>query len=377
MLEIRTSERRSFKRCQQRWEWGYKQQLKPHTDSNPLWFGQAVHLALAEWYKPGLERGVHPAKTFVDVIESDKIKRFSDNPTDEQQAEYADSYKMGVDMLERYVREFGEDTDWECIQPEMTFQVWFPNPVTGQKRWLRYVGTVDAVMRYIGETKDGLIHGSIWLFEHKTAASIQTNHLALDDQAGSYWAIIGIVLKHRGILKQDEEIDGIMYNFLRKAQDDPRPKHPETGKYLNQPQKQHYLDQMGSVAAMYDDFKTLSSKMKVDELEALARKNNFIVYGEESKTQPPPYFLRIPVFRSAGDRRTMLKRIVDEGLHIDAARSERPLLPITKNPTKDCSWDCEFFKMCQLHEAGEDWQAFKEFMFKTWSPYEDHTVKSA
>lgn len=368
-LQVRTSERRSFKRCQQRWEWGYKNHLKTLTESNPLWFGQAVHLALAEWYKPGLERGVHPAQTFVDVLTEGKVKRFSENPTEEQEAEYVESLELGVDMLNRYVNEFGRDELWECIQPEMTFTVYFKHPVTGEKRWLEYVGTFDGVFRYVGPTENGLLNGSIWLFEHKTAASIQTNHLPLDDQAGSYWAVASAVLRAKKLLGPDESISGIMYNFLRKAKDDTRPKNAE-GKYTNQPKKEHYLAQLHGVEG-------LSAKLKVEELEQLARDNGIQVLGEESKTQPPPYFERLPVFRSRGDRKTMLRRIVDEGLHIEAARQEKPLLPIIKNPTKDCSWDCEFYRMCQLHEAGEDWHEYREFMFREWDPYHDHNVKSA
>lgn len=366
-LEIRTSERRGFKRCPQRWEWAYKMGLKPLRDSNPLWFGQAVHLGLAEWYKPGKERGVHPAKTFIEAIHDNRIVTFEED-NEEQQAEYVASLELGVDMMNRYVDTFGQDSDWEFIQPEMTFQVWFKHPKTGQKKWLRYVGTIDGVARYVGETKDGMKHGDIWLWEHKTAAGIQTHHLPLDDQAGSYWALAGIILRKRGILKEGEEIAGILYNFMRKATNDPRPMNAD-GLYCNKPVKQDYLDALTEAGI------ACSAKMKVDELAELAK--DLEVLGEPSKSQPPPYFERIPVYRSSGERKMMLKRIVAEGLHIESARSERPLLPIIKNPTKDCAWDCEFFRMCQLHETGGDWEDFADVMFKTWNPYEDHSLKAA
>lgn len=368
-LEIRTSERRTFKRCEQKWEWGYKQGLKPHRESNPLWFGQAVHLALAEWYQPGKKRGIHPSTTFTESLEDGKVQRFDTNDYDDM-AEYAASLQMGVDMLNRYVEFYGEEDNWEVIQPEMSFQVWFPHPTKNIKRWLRYLGTVDGVFRYVGETDGELRNGSIWLFEHKTAAGIQVNHLPLDDQAGSYWALAGMILRKRGVLKKGEAIDGIMYNFLRKATDDPRPQNAD-GMYCNKPTKQNFLDQLTEAGIQ------VSVKMKGDELADTAYENAVTVFGEVSKTQPPPYLERIPVFRSSAARKMMLKRIVDEGLHIEAARRNPPLLPITKNPTKDCSWDCEFFKMCQLHENGADWEDYRDISFKTWDPYEDHSVKAA
>lgn len=368
-LEIRTSERKSFKRCPKRWEWSYKDGNKPLRESNPLWFGQAVHLALAEWYRPGQKRGPHPAKTFVEAIESDRVKRF-DPKSEEDQAEYVEHLEMGVDMLNRYVDEFGKDEDWEMIQPEMTFQVWFKHPRTGQKRWLRYVGTIDGVVRYIGETTEFLTYGDIFLLEHKTAASINVQHLPLDDQAGSYWALAGPVLRKKGVLKPGEEIAGILYNFLRKAKNDPRPMN-EDGFYCNKPTKQNYLDTLTAKGHK------VSSGQKIDELAALADEHGIRVMGDPSKMQPPPYFERIPVFRNRAERKTMLQRITDEGLHIEDARKDQPLLPIVKNPTKDCSWDCEFFRMCQLHEAGEDWEGYRDVTFRTWNPYEEHTVKSA
>lgn len=369
-LEIRTSERRTFKRCPQKWEWAYKQGLKPHRESNPLWFGQAVHLALADWYKPGKERGVHPSTTFSNVLEEGKVERFDTGNFDDM-AEYAAALQMGVDMLNRYVDFYGDENEWECIQPEMSFQVWFPHPKKKElKRWLRYLGTIDGVFRYVGETKGEMRHGSIWLFEHKTAAGIQVNHLPLDDQAGSYWALAGMILRKRGILKAGETIDGIVYNFLRKATNDPRPQNSE-GMYCNKPSKQNYLDQLTEAGI------EVSAKMKVEELATVAYKNKVEVFGEVSKTQPPPYLERIPVFRSSGARKTMLSRIVAEGLHIEDARKAKPTLPIFKNPTKDCSWDCEFFRMCQLHENQADWEDYRDITFRTWDPYKDHNIKAA
>ncbi len=375
-FEVRTSERKTVRRCPQRWEWGYHQELKPKKESNPLWFGQAVHLALAEYYQPGFKRGPHPAETFRKVLEEGKVDRFiPDNPDDEN--EYVASMELGIDMLVRYGKEFGFDGDWEIIAPERTFAVWFPEPGNpSNKRWLRYVGTWDAVARYVGESNSFFTKGSIWLLEHKTAASITIQHLPTDDQAGAYWALAPIILREEGLLGPDEVIEGILYNFLRKATDDPRPKNAE-GLYTNLPKKQDYLDQMTAVAAMYDDFKGLSVSMKIEELAKIAKANKFQVFGEASKTQPPPYFLRIPVYRSKGERHSQLQRIRAEALHIENYRMEFPMLPVIKNFTKDCAWDCDFYKMCKLHEAGEDWQEYRDAMYTTWEPYGAHQIKAA
>jgi hypothetical protein len=47
-------------------------------------------------------------------------------------------------------------------------------------------------------------------------------------------------------------------------------------------------------------------------------------------------------------------------------------LPVYKNPTMDCSWDCAFFQMCELHEQGPGWEDFRDAVFTTQDPYADH-----
>jgi hypothetical protein len=45
----------------------------------------------------------------------------------------------------------------------------------------------------------------------------------------------------------------------------------------------------------------------------------------------------------------------------------------------DCSWDCPFFAMCQLHETDADWEEYRDAMFHRIDPYSDHrlAIKSA
>src|SRR3546814_14542411 len=73
--------------------------------------------------------------------------------------------------------------------------------------------------------------------------------------------------------------------------------------------------------------------------------------GSVSKTQPAPLFVREVDWKSEGNRRNMEKRIQSEALHMEAMRNGT--LPIYKRPQRDCSWRCEFYKMCMLDEAGE------------------------
>jgi hypothetical protein len=149
----------------------------------------------------------------------------------------------------------------------------------------------------------------------------------LDDQAGSYWAIASTILRAEGVLGPKELIEGIMYNFLKKAKQDIRPENAN-GEKLNKD-------------------------------------------GSISKRQPKPNFKRELVERSQRERRTMIERIQNEVTWMNAARRRPDIL--TKTPTDRCHWDCSFYDMCMLHErGGDDWKQFRDAMYYQEDPYADH-----
>lgn len=321
---IRTSERTgNFKRCPQKWQWSTLEGLAPLRDSNPLWFGQGIHIALAEWYQLGLSRGPHPAETWERFCGDEE--RYIPTEYEENFVEFAEAKGLGVEMMTNYVDLYGKDPRWHVIATEQTFQQLIADPrvdrlPSGKRKALvRYVGTFDGVYRDTGNSE-------IWLMEHKTAAAISTQHLVLDEQAGSYWLFATRVLRKQGLIGPRESITGIMYNFMRKAYKDDRPTN-ERGESLNKD-------------------------------------------GSVSKRQPQPLFHREPIDRTVGEMKTMEARIQAEALHMELMRNGS--LPIYKTPNKDCSWQCEFYRMCQLHEAGQDWEEYRDEMFKHRDPYGDH-----
>jgi hypothetical protein len=363
---LRTSERKDFKRCPQRWWWGWREGLKPRgSDRTPLWFGTGFHLGLAEWYLPGVNnRGPHPAETFAKYAKDSLHTIKLQDATEEAVAEYEDGAVLGEILLNEYVNVYGRDQGWDFIQTEKPFSLDVPWPdetrqglyeeVSGQLM-LVYKGTWDGVYR-------DLTDGKIKLLETKTAAQISMSHLTLDDQAGSYWAIAGHSLRAEGLIGPKERIHGITYNFARKGKPDERPKDAE-GYATNKPVKADYQTALGIGPIE-------ARKMKLEYMEDIARKAGVTVLGERSKSQPPPLFVRETIWRTAAERTTQLRRIQNEGVAMQAYRDG--LLPLFKNPTKDCSWDCSFFAMCELQDRGGDWEDFKRIAFKQLDPYADH-----
>lgn len=362
MFTMRTSERSSLKKCAQQWYWSQVDGIRPLRDANPLWFGSAIHEALAQWYKPGFERGMHPSEFFEEYLgDADRQMRVTN---EDEEAEYISAKALGIEMLKNYVDFYGADRRWDVVATEEKLSAVFKHPDTG-KKWFRYVMTWDGIYRD-AET------GELWLMEHKTAAALGQLFLALDDQAGSYWALATPLLRRRGVLGPKEELAGIMYNFLRKQKKDTRPVN-ERGQATNKPEKKHYIEALGAT-----DPATLKSmsKLKLEDLAAMAEHNNVTVLGDVSKIQPGPLFERTPVYRSRSQREMMLQRIRDEAFYADAYRSGT--LPVVKAPGRDCSW-CPFSRMCQLHEAGEDWESFRDTEFKIVDPYKvyENEVKAS
>ncbi len=366
---IRTSERRSFKRCPQQWYWSWRCGLKPLDEmSDALWFGTIMHAALAEWYcGPGLKRGPHPAETFARIAAEEirwiktESRQRQDSVTTFIEEKLVPAEALGVGLMEDYVEWYGPDDSWNVIQPEHSGQLNVFDPEAPSVLMAIYGFTYDLVYR-------DLMDDSIWLGEHKSAKAIRTDHLPLDDQAGSYWAIAPIELVDAGLISKTDRVQGIMYNFVRKALADDRPRNAD-GHYCNKPAKADYIASLEYVVAGHS-VETLK-KLKLESLEEIARGYGIQVFGEVSKLQPKPRFVREPVYRSPRERATQVRRIQDEALWMDQVRSGA--LPIIKNPSPDCAW-CPHNSMCLLDERGDKAavKEYREAMYKIQDPYLDH-----
>jgi len=315
-LFVRNSERNTFARCRQRWQWAYRDNLTPKNVKPALRFGDLVHQALAAYYKPSklrtkVERGPHPTDTFIKLYD-EQLQVYTSFGMYTEEDEWEDARELGVAMLDNYIEHYGKDDRYVCVQPEVAGEV---DLYDGDEYSCTFVFQFDAVIFDRQSGKYGL-------FEHKTAKTIKTNHLSMDEQAGSYWAVGPTFFGHKNL----PELDFVLYNFLRKGKKDDRPTN-ELGQHLNKD-------------------------------------------GTVSKKQPSPLFHREVVRRGPGSSESVLNRIVDQANEmrlVDAGE-----LPPLKTITQDCSWQCDFFDMCELHERGADWQEYRRLEMTTWDPYAAH-----
>ncbi|ATS93149.1 Cas4 family exonuclease [Gordonia phage Patio] len=378
---LRGSERKDFKRCPQRWWWGWRDGLESKKRKVPLWFGTGIHLAAEQWYIPGTKRGRDMRETWEEycqgITELVRVEIKSGALFADSEQVVMDAEAVGLAMLDNYLVEYGDDEEWEILSPEQAFGVRIPrNAAEGDRTPVaKFHGTFDIVARNLGTHR-------IWLWDHKTARSIKTNHLPLDDQAGGYWAVADNVLRRKGVLGQRERINGILYNFLMKAPPDERPVN-EQGLATNKPIRKHYVK-----AILEHDAKTTIvpervwideegparekelTKMKLADLVELSEDLELTVLGDVSTKQPAPRFHREPVFRTSKERRKQIQHIADEVQTMNLMRDGT--LPLYKNPTRDCTWDCDFYDLCLADEQDADLDLIKSVAYQVRDPYAAH-----
>lgn len=244
-LEVHTSDRTSFKRCRQRWDFSsnLRMNLEPKTPIEPLWFGTAIHEALAAYYDP---EGIGPKPALSMNAFNQYINDWKDQleAISVDQEEWAEEMRTkGTAMLAYYFQWAPKHDDFEVIFVEKPFIVDIP----------RMPG-VTYSLRLDGLVKDK--EGRYWILEHKTTASFpeQEEWLVMDDQCGSYlWALTQL----------DEPIyaEGVIYNSLKKKAPSPLRKLKNGGYSIAQNQDTTFevalttlREEYGKVPRRYWDF---------------------------------------------------------------------------------------------------------------------------
>lgn len=326
--KITAHERMDYKRCVKKWYWHWRAGLVPRNKTfGPLDLGSWFHDGLADWYQAGSERGgdlrelvaAHAGQAIQEAIEAGAPEHIIE-PAEEMAV-------MAEAMAVAYQAYYGDDEEINVLFPEFALDF--------------EIADEDDNVIAIHKLRPDLVYidkaGHVWLMEHKTAKSISTDHLPIDDQARPYGSMAEPALRKMGVIEGRQQFRGIMYNFIRKTLPDDRPQNAE-GLYLNQ-------------------------------------------NGTVSKRQPPPQFVRKPVALSARAKLITLRRVQAETRTITTvtlalrAKEIHPLM-LPKTPHKSCSKTCQFFDMCVAEENGGDIRDMKRTMYKRENPYlyaEEHT----
>lgn len=293
----------------------------------PLVFGTFGHLAMADYYIPGSKRGRHPAETWDEITENfmDAVRTPSTGFLDEDtEMSWEDARQLGHDILVNYVDHYGEDNHIEVLWTEHPGSQKIPHPYKKDESIVDYCYTMDLIVR------DHEANGRIRYWDHKFMKAIQTRHLVIDSQNSGYLSVGTHQLRKEGIIGEKEAVRDLVYNFVRKARPPDKPTN-RFGEYLNKD-------------------------------------------GSVSKTQPPPFFDRHVVSKTARERNRAIENIQAEALHMKAFVDKR--LPIHKNPTRDCNWDCSFFTLCQVDEVQGNVEETKKALYRVEDPYTEYAANA-
>lgn len=315
---LRTSERGDFRNCQWYWLQHWRHGWAPMREPTWAWFGTAIHRALQVRYPVGTKRG-----SYLDVVSEfeeavgAQIRRMPANsqPDDD---DLVDGIELGRAMLKGYIDYWGRDKHWQVVHTEQPFQI---DVLDDKDRLLVvYCGTWDMLVW-------DLVDKCYRLVDHKTAKQFGGwEWLTINSQAGSYLWVAPEVLKAKGIFTDKDTIDGIIFNYLKKAMPDARPVNA-AGESLNKD-------------------------------------------GTVSKVQPSPRFHREPTWREPVERVIQYNHVVREAAQMSLVRKGK--MAPTKALNKDCV-RCPLFDPCQLQEQGSpDWADVLEGSYRQRDGYADH-----
>lgn len=341
-LAIHTSDRRTFKRCRRKYQLASKLErgLQSKQPNSILWLGTGVHKALEMWYANQQARSL--VEYFNEWV-AEETKRLMKN---EYVMEVDDSaVAMGQGILEHYEKVYGEqDKQYKPYKMEVMFNVPIVNPDTGQSMTVTNEDGKEIPVTYGGRL-DGILEdedGYYWILEHKTAKSFSDwqDKLPMDEQVTSYiWAaeyLFGIAIK------------GVIYNGLRKTI--PRVPEPlKSGKGLS---KNKAIDTTHDVylqAILDNGFDPADYTEILDHL----------------KTKGNGFFRREFIYRSKDEIIEQQKQIFEEAHDMLTTEYFYP------NPTRDCSWDCDFKEVCSIMQARGDAEPFISMMYESRPDEED------
>lgn len=322
---IRSHERIDYKRCPKKWYWKWRRGfVKREITFGALDLGTWMHTALSGWYgvRGNRRTDVPLVQHFRETADAAIAHASAMEAPDHVLEKAEELAALGESMCEGYQRHYGQDSSVYVLGTEIPLEFTIPD----------HSGNVVAIHRL----KPDLVYrdiknGGVWLMEHKTAAQIRTEHLVIDDQARPYVAMSERALRNTGVLNEDDEFKGVMYNFLRKALPDERPVNKK-GQALNKD-------------------------------------------GSVSKKQPATNFLRYPVTLTRQQKVIALQRLQIDTLVITGTTQSlrnKEVDPglLSKTPHSSCPKFCDYFTMCVAEDQGSNIRDMQRNMYEVRNPYD-------
>lgn len=340
---VRGSDKSTFKRCRRLWNWTshLKENLRPLQTAAPLWMGSMMHYGLEDFH--GYKRyktAKHAGEAYVAAcIQYAKVK---DLP---MPVEWQHDAMRCLSMLEYY-----EDvwlpirTDYPTYVrdgvPQVEVNVSLPlddnilyklgNRNTVDSLLTQYPNGIEFRMQFDRVSIDDA--DNLWIVEYKTAASFQTDHLALDPQITAYLAAAEMIYPEKNIA-------GVIYQQHKKhLVKDPEPLKAGTLSIKKDQATSHTLYRK-KLLEIHGNINEIPEK-NIEYLNTLAEKQ------DDNKD----YFIK----RDFIERSALSLSLFKHNLVYETIDMLNPDIVLYPNPTRDCGRMCAFHDACKSMEDGDD-----------------------
>lgn len=366
---LRTSERSTFTECQWRWYQSYVRGLTTVRQPTWSWFGTAVHVALRVRYPDGRKRGsLADVLAAFDEAIGNEVRRVHTQGGELDEEEVVEGRELGRAMLRGYVKKWGKDRHIQVVTGEQPMQIDVPDWRNPRRTLAVYCLTLDLV---VWDLDDKCYR--VW--DHKTRRSFPTDWSFYDHnrQGGSYLWVVPELLRHMGIMKKNDVVDGIVFNCLKKAMPTERILDG-MGIARNKPRKEHYVGALAALGVRTGiDAKGKgkpAEKLTIPQLERMATHHGLNVLGDVSAVQPAPLFHRYTSRRRPEERVAQARHVQREAQQMRFIRLGK--MEPTKNTTEDCV-RCQLYELCQLDETNpQEAEEYSRHLMQYRNPYADH-----
>lgn len=306
---LSNSEVQTFKDCPRKWWLAWHRGLKPRSQSviGPRSTGTREHAALAALYTPG--------GSYKDALdELDRIQAEDSHRLEVQVAE------LELDLANEQRNKLNSDFDLESAMLEGYLQ-WITETgvdsnlevISAEQRveapfWTRMGALQVILIAKLDARVRNIITGGLRFIDHKTVGSLTDPVLRLNQQMLHYHVIENLL-----VLPGQPRCEGALYNMLRKVK------------------------------------RTRASK--------------------------PPYFAREPIPHNIHELRSYEQQLF--GTIEKIGETRRALADGVKHqracpsrPSRDCSWKCDFFKICRMFDDGSRVEAAIEDQYVVGDPLE-------
>jgi hypothetical protein len=292
-----------------------------------FWFGTGGHYALEDYH--GYNYYKHPSEAFKAYIQAQKAFA-ANNPRYKIPLDVDEQATLGESMMDYYLiwlkTRSPYETLWVNGVPQVEVKCEMLLPYTNEHYdEVRYQFTIDRIV---------VIEGELWVLDYKFFARDWSSNLDFDAQMEAYiWAASTIYEKPiRG---------AIMQKHFKKV--------PEEPKILSSGR----LSSDKNQPTTYQMYRQALEEMYISvELAPLANRNCMqelmLSEGEERDD-----FIQ----RDRTERTIHQQEATGEQVMMELPEMLNPDLPLYKNATKDCSYDCNFSDICIMMDSGVDWES--------------------